>query len=296
MGYTPRTIAAIKQQIIDQIPNYPALAALSANLSQVAKYGLWAFISSVGINLLEQLFSVFQVEIENIVKYAPVGSEPWMQQKVLEFQYDATTPQILTLVDFAPVYDPVDITKRIITRSSVKTAANNTVYVKVAKNDPPVALSAPELSALQSYLTDGGDGTFAGRGRGLGFAGINIIAQSFTSDKLFLSGTIYYNGQYSPTIQANVIDAINAYLSALPFDGSVSLLGITDAIQSVTGVNDLLLNDVAVRANTTPFLSKIFMRQNKTDILSIYPTYAGYVVEETTSGQTFSDQLIFQAT
>jgi len=294
MGYTPRTIAAIKQQILDQIPNYPALAALSANLSQVAKYGLWAFITAVGISLLEQLFAIFQTEIETIVKYAPVGSEPWLQQKVLEFQYDALNPQVLTLVNFAPVYDPVDGSKRIITRSSVNTTISNVVLVKVAKSDPPVALSAPELTALQSYLTDGGDGTFAGRGRGLGFAGVDIRASSLTSDKLYLAGTIYYNGQYASTIQAAVIASVDAYLAALPFDGSVSLLGITDAIQSVTGVNDLLLTDVAIRANATAFANKTFMRQNKTDIITIYPTFAGYVVGETTSGETFTDKLIFQ--
>lgn len=298
MPYTPRTISTIKAQIMDQIPNYPALSALQTNISAVAKFGLWAFISAVGISLLEQLMTAFQEDLEETIKSAPVGSEPWLQSKVFEFQYDAITPQVLDLVDFSPQYNPVDVTKRIITRVAVNTAPNKVVKVLVAKSDPPVALSGLELTALQSYLTNGGDGTFAGRGRGLGFSGIEYRADSLTADKLFLKGTIYYNGQYSSTVQALVISAINSYLAALPFDGSISLLGITDAIQSTGNglvVNDISLIDVAVRPDATAFSNKTYMRQSKQDIITIYPTYAGYIVEETTAGQTFTDQLIFTA-
>jgi hypothetical protein len=37
------------------------------------------------------------------------------------------------------------------------------------------------------------------------------------------------------------------------------------------------------------------LKQANTDIIPVYPTFAGYVVEETTSGETFADQLTFVA-
>lgn len=295
MAYTPRSINTIKAQIIGQIPNYPALSALSLNISQVAKYGLWAFISAVAINLLEQLLAIFQSDLEETISAAPVGSEPWLQSKIFEFQYSVTNPQALELVNFAPAYNPIDTTLRIITRGSVKTSPFNQVKVKVAKQEPPVALSAPELSALQSYLTSGGNVTYAGRGRGLGFAGVDIIATSNDADLLFIAGTVFYNGQYSAVIKANVITAINAYLASLPFDGSFSLLGITDAIQTVTGVNDILLTDVAYRANGVAFGLKTYMIQANTTIITTTDTFAGYIIGETTLGETFADRINFVA-
>lgn len=286
------------QTILDQLDEAQAAETELNDLnstSQVAIYGLWKYITALCQYLMEQLHDLKVKEIETIISSAPVGSEPWLQSKVLEFQYDSVTPQLLTLVDFAAKYDPIDVSKRIITRAAVTSLVNNKVLVKVAKNDPPVALSGTELAALQSYLTDGGDGTYAGRGRGLGFAGVEIEASSYASDKLYLKGTIYYNGQYAATISADVDLAINNYLANLPFDGSVSLLGITDAIQGVPGVLDIKLTDVAIRADATAFSSKTYLVQNSTTYITTYDTYAGYVEEETTAGETFTDKLTFTA-
>jgi hypothetical protein len=271
----------------------PTLVSELTTPSQTGIYTLWKYITAQIINYVEQLWDAFKIQLEASIATAPVGSESWLQSKVFEFQYSATVPQLLEVVDFAPAYNPVDETLRIITRCAVKTAPNNTVLVKVAKSDPPVALSAPELAALQSYLTDGGDGSYVGRGRGLGFAGINIKAISLSADRLFINGTIYYNGQFASVIAANVIAAINTYMANLPFNGSVSLLDITDAIQSVEGVNDIFLNNVAIRASATAFASKSYLIQSNTTSLTTYPTYAGYIIEEDTVGEDFLTKLTF---
>lgn len=286
-----RTFEEIKQTLLDAKTAESGLNGLNSP-SQTAIWRLQIYIQAMSQFIVEQLVALKIIEIETIVKNAPVNSEPWLQAKVLEFQYDAITPQLLTLVNFAPQYNPIDVTKRIITRASVNTAPNNNVLVKVAKGEPPVALSGPELSALQSYLTDGGDGTFVGRGRGLGPAGINIIASSTDADKLMVAATIKYNGQYSGTIQATVISAIEAYLANLPFDGSVSLLSITDAIQSVQGVNDILLSSVGIRPDAGTYT---YMVNANTTYITTNATFAGYVVGETNPGFTLADTLIFQA-
>ena len=294
MPYTPRSISVIKAQIVAQIATYPALSALTTNTSAVAVFNLMAYIVAVSINLLEQLMSVFQSNVEAEILAAPVGSEPWLQSKIFQFQYDSTIPQVVTLINFSPQYAIVDATKQIISRCSVITGSNGQVTIKVATGSTPTVLSAPQLSALQSYVTGGGSGTYSGRGRGIGFAGINYQVFSRAADLIYIAGTITYNGQYSSTIQASVIAAVNNYLANIPFSGYVSLLSLTDAIQSVVGVNDIFLTDVAVRNSTQAFTAKTYMMQSKTTIITSYQLYAGYVVNET-SPNDMTNSLIFAA-
>ena len=252
--------------------------------SQTAIYRLWKFITSTIINYLEQLWDIYKAELETQISAAAVGSNAWLQSKVMKFQYSASTPQVLAVdSNFAINYPTIDTTLQIITRCSVTTTSQRVCLVKVAKSDPPVALSAPELSSLSGFLSD------------LNFAGVNYVAQSLTSDKIYIDADIYYNGQYASTISANVITAINAYLAAIPFDGKIKLMSLIDAIQAVTGVTDVVLKNVAIRADATAFANKTYLVQNKTSIIPLYQMYAGYATEETTSGYTFTDTLVFIA-
>lgn len=252
--------------------------------SQTAIYRLWKFITSTIINYLEQLWDIYKAELETQISAAAVGSNAWLQSKVMKFQYSASTPQVLAVdSNFAINYPTIDTTLQIITRCSVTTTSQRVCLVKVAKSDPPVALSAPELSSLSGFLSD------------LNFAGVNYVAQSLTSDKIYIDADIYYNGQYASTISANVITAINAYLASIPFDGKIKLMSLIDAIQAVTGVTDVVLKNVAIRADATAFANKTYLVQNKTSIIPLYQMYAGYATEETTSGYTFTDTLVFIA-
>lgn len=253
--------------------------------SQTAIYTLWKFITSTIINYFEQLWDLYKVDLETIVSNAAVGSEQWVQSKVLAFQYDATTPQVLEVntTDFSINYPITDTTLLLITRCSVITTAQRVVLVKVAKSDPPVALSAPELSSLSGYLSD------------LNFAGVNYIAQSLTSDKIYIKANIFYNGQYASTISDSVIAAIDLYLANIPFNGYVKLTSLVDAIQTVTGVTDIVLEDIAIRADATAFGSKTYLVQGNTSIINSYQLYAGYAVTETTSGSEIADTLTFTA-
>ncbi len=289
-----RTTATIQETMDIEQAAQSSLTDLNSP-SQVAIYTLWKFIIATVINQLEQLWDLLLADSEEVIARAAVPSDRWLQSKVFEFQYDSVTPQIMTInSDFAPEYATVDATKRIITRCSVKTTSNRVVTVKVAKDDPPVALSVGELASLQGYLTQGGDGTLLNPGVGIGFAGVEIIASSLASDKVYLEGTIYYDGQYNSTIQNDVIQAIEDYLAAIPFDGVIKVIDLTDAIQNVAGVNDLLIENLAVRADTTAFASKTYLIQSFTQAFTGYSLFAGYCVEETTAGETFTDKLTFK--
>jgi len=289
---TPRKIADIQAQILAEKAAQPSLSGLTSP-SQTAIYNLWAYIVAVAISLTENVVAIFQTEIETTVSKAAVGSDAWLKSKVLKFQYDSTTPQVLTLVDFVPQYPIINPYLRIITRASVKTLGSKIAVVKVAKSEPPVALSAPELASLQSYLTNGGDGTYAGRGVGFGFAGVQINAVSLASDKLYLKANIYYNGQYSAVIQTTVVTAIENYLKNIDFDGNVKLLSLIDYIQSVPGVTDIKIEKVTLRADTISFGGGTNLVNAFTEYFSSYPTYAGYVVGETTASNTLNDTITY---
>lgn len=250
--------------------------------STTAIFKLWKYIVANQMFLQETLWDIYKAALELTISKAAVGTSAWLQDKVLKFQYDATTPQVLSVgSDFSVNYTTVDTTKQIITRAAVNRTAQRTVLVKVAKSDPPVALSGPELSSLNGYLDD------------ICFAGVNYVATSLVSDKLYLKANVYYDGQYSSTISDAVISAVNVYLAALPFDGKIKLSAIVDSIQTVAGVNDVVLEDVAVRADATAFASKTYMVQGNTTLIPLYQLAAGYIVEETTASNTFTDTLTF---
>ena len=274
-----RSIETIQATMDVEQASQTNLATLNST-SQTAIYTLWKFITSTIINYVEQLWDIYKNDLELIVASAPVGSNRWFQKKVLEFQYDATTPQVLEIdSNYAISYPIIDATKRLITRCAIITTPTKQVVIKVAKSDPPVALTTTEKNSLTGYVSD------------ISFAGINYSVISLASDKIYIKGDVYYNGQYALTISASVITAINSYLANIPFNGSVSLLGLTDAIQSVTGVTDLLLVDVAMRADATSFSSKTYLINNKTNIITNYKSQAGYVTEETTASNKFTDTL-----
>jgi hypothetical protein len=254
------------------------------SVSNSAIYTLWKYIVAAQMYLLEVLWDLFKADLETIVTNAAVGTNQWFKSKMLLFQYDATTPQVLQVdSNFAVNYTTIDATKRIVTRCAVKTTATRTVLIKLAKSEPPVALSAPELVAANAYVDD------------LAFAGINYIISSTASDKLLVDASIYYDGQYSAVISTNVITSINTYLANIDFDGSFKLSALVDAIQTTVGVTDVVLNNVAIRPNSVAFASTTYLVQGKTTLIPIYPTNAGYVTEETTAGQTFTDKLNFIA-
>lgn len=275
-----RTIAQIQAEMDAEQALQTGLSGLDSP-SQTAIYTLWKYVISASIWAHEKLWDLFKVELETIVDNAPVGTDNWVQAQAFKFQYSATDPQIVSLVNFVPSYSVVDEDLQIITRCSVKTLPNKVVSVKVAKSDPPSALTATELSSFRGYLDD------------ISFAGVQYNAVSLASDKLYLDAEIFYNGQYSSVISDTVIEAINNYLANIPFDGNVRVSALYDAIQNVAGVTDVIINDMAIRADATAFANKTYLVQSNATIYNKYPTFAGYVVEETDSGNTFADKLTF---
>jgi len=280
---------------VDQINSYivSALVTNFANIGITINPTLWSkrnllrelcYTVAIGQALMEQLQDVFKTSIEAVVATAAAASPAWIQAKMFAFQYSDTNPQVIALINTVPVYPVVDPTLQIITACSVTSNSANIVAVKVATGNPFTALTAPQLASAQGYINT------------IGVAGINYSVISLNPDQLYIAADIYYEGQYAAVIQANVIAAINAWLqqqAVTNFNGIIKMSDLEQTIRDITGVNDVVLQHVRGRADTDSFSAGIDLILGSAIIQRQWSTIAGYVVSETTTGNTLADSLNF---
>lgn len=268
-----RSIALIKQQLIDQKNAETALSGLTST-SQTAIWNLWFFIQAFAINLFEQLLDSYKVEIETVANSAIPNTDAWVQAQAFKFQYGDN----IQLVNLIPTYTIIDTGKQIIKRCSVKTDNNKICQIKVAKETGK--LTTPELNALTTYYGY------------IGNAGITYNIISDDADQIEVVADVYYDGQYTATIQSNVESAINTYLANISFDGIVYVSKIEDTIQAVQGVKDIKLTAINARRDSQPYGTGTVVYNLSTGTNArIYQTYAGYIEEEQTSGHLFANTI-----
>lgn len=224
--------------------------------------------------------------MKDIKTKSAAETKAWIHDKMIKFQYSVTTPQYVQMVNGIPQYPVVNDTLKIITACSVATSVTQTVNIKVAKGDPLSALAAGELTAAQDYIDT------------IGTAGINYVVLSDDADKLYVEANIYYRGSYSAVIQANVIDAIDAYLlnlSRTDFNGYIYVADLVKMIDNIEGVNDVELVNVKSRYDSQSFGTGIDLVIAGDVVQRRYLAGAGYLIQEDTVGYTFADSLTFIA-
>lgn len=291
---TAREVSEIQKTLNEAQAAETELAVFNST-SQTSLFGKFKYIFAVCSNLVEQLFDLFTIDNEAEIAKAAPGSDGWIQKKILEFQYNATNPQVTEIdANFVPNYPVVDTTLCIISRASVKTGPNKTCLIKVATGDPPAPLSGPQLTSLNGYINNSGSPTT--NGKGIGFAGVKYSVSSSNPDLLLVSGELIYDGQFSSVIEANVVTAINKYLSEIPFDGIFRVNRMIDYIQAVPGVIDFVFEDIGLRIAGSTFPTDIYYLCYASQIISAtYPLNAGYAVGETTATFNLGDNITFTA-
>jgi hypothetical protein len=267
------------------------LSELDSN-SKVAIWRLWFFIVAAAINALEQLQDIFQANIELTASKAVAGTAPWVQDRTLKFQHDdtGTNPQIALINDdFSFGYPVIDSSYLVVTRCSVTTGVGNLVSILVARDTSatdttPIQLTSNQEVALDSYWKTGG------------VEGITYNVVNKASDKIGITATVYYQGQYATSISADVDTAINAYLAGIDFAGKISISKIEDAIQDVAGVDDYKLDIVTCRDDATSYASGIKIYDLSSGVnLRFYSPIAGYIIEEDTAGFDFDTTITYIA-
>lgn len=239
---------------------------------------------AVAQSLAEQLQDIQIAKMQAILEKSASGSAKWLQDAVFRFQYSAATPQYLTNVNGVVEYPIVIPSLRIVTACSVTTNFANQVLVKVAKGTTLTTLTSPELTALQAYVLLKGT------------AGISYVVSSTASDKIRIEGSIYYQGIYASVINNNVINALNTYLANLSktnFGGDIKVSDLETLIRQIEGVNDVVFERVSCRLNGSSVLTGVDLVLAGDWVLRKYTSGAGYLVEETTAGHTFTDTLTF---
>lgn len=276
-----RSTEDILTQMDDQQALETGLSSLN-NPSQTSIYQLFKGIVSQCINYFEQLVDTKKDEIDTAIANSAVGTAAWLQNKIFDFQYSATNTQVLSLVNYAPKYATVDTTLQIISRCAVVSDLNKVVKIKVATGTIPTTLSANQYSSLYAYIDL------------ILQCGISFDLVNLTADKLYIEAEVYYDGQYIDVIQTNVETAIGTYLETLPFNGGVVVSELEDTIQAVSGVKDVKLIAIKARQDSVAFASAttVYSLASSVNTRS-WDTVAGYIVEETTGGETFADKITY---
>jgi|ERR1041385_642173 hypothetical protein len=282
-----RSVDEINDYIVTALVSNFAAIGITINPTLWSKRNLiraLCYTVAIAQALMEQLQDIFMSNIEAVVATAAAASPKWVQAKMFEFQYSATDPQVIALINTVPVYPTVDPTLQIITACSVTSDISNVVAVKVAKGNPFVALSSPEKASAQGYINT------------IGVAGIQYEVISLNPDNLYIAADIYYQGQYASVIQANVIAVINQFLqdhSVNNFDGKLKMSDLEETIRDIAGVNDVVLKNVRGRADSDAFAAGIDLILGTAVIQRQWSTIAGYIISETTAGKTLADSLNF---
>lgn len=164
-----RTINEIQQEIIAYKNAQPELAAFNST-SHRAIWLLWTYVVAVAIAVHEQFLDLYQASLEKLLATLPAANKLWVQKKMFEFQYSATDPQVVQLIDAVPTYPIINPALQIITGCSVNSTIPNQVEVKVVKSDPFQPLTTPERNAAQDYINT------------IGVAGVNYSVISLNPD------------------------------------------------------------------------------------------------------------------
>ncbi|RYD57277.1 MAG: hypothetical protein EOP56_08180 [Sphingobacteriales bacterium] len=275
-----RTIAEIQDQMIAAVQADADLAGINSP-SKRALWRLWTYVVAVAISVFEQMLDIARADFETIVSEAPPATSAWISNKMMEFQYDAVSPQNIQLINLVPKYPVVDESLRIITRCGVNLSAYNTVLVKVAKGAPLEALSETERLAAQGYI------------RSIGIAGIDYVVMSLPPDRLLIQADIYISGAVLGYVVGDMQVAIANYLSGIPFDGVMKIVDLIDTMKSLPGITDVVLKNVTARRAADDIAVSTYIVKDKRLLESKWQTHAGYMIPEDTPGQTLSETLTY---
>jgi len=273
-----RSIDEIQQEIKVTIRTYPSLDNFlfpEDGGSNVSVFNLMIYIVSLSMFTFEAIIDNLSTEIGEKSQQVPVGNPQWVRKQMLLFQFGDI---ILLSDDFIPYYAVVDESKRIVTHCSISEAFSSEIKVKVAKTvgSVPQELDPTEIAALEDYYFGNADQ------QGIGFAGVRADFITQAPDRIAITATAYYSGQFvESTVKQNIIDAIDDYLANLNFDGVVVMNQIVTIVEALSGVTNFQISNVVGREWDVPIASGVNVPINGT-----YQTVAGYVISEDTLGAT----------
>lgn len=228
-----RTITEIQDDIISRVAGTAELSALNSS-SRVAVWRLWTYIVAVSIWALENLFDLHKTEVTNLINEKAPHSLRWYANKAKDFQYGSELAYEEDYYDNSTLSDDQVAEQKIIAFSAVVEQSKG-LRLKVARivDGDLNALTAQQLESFETYMNRIKD------------AGITpLVVESLPPDNLKLELIIYYNplvlgsdgSRLDGTNPDPVGNRIRDYLKNLPFNGTLVLAYLVDALQQVDGV------------------------------------------------------------
>jgi hypothetical protein len=245
-----RTIQQIYDEIITEketfsslnalVPNPDTAQTFLTNLTSSSKVAFWRlmfWVMAVAIWSHEQIFDLHLAEVEARGDELITGTKRWYRDQVLKFQYGDALIWDSTNLKYG--YAVGSTGTKIVSNASVLEVGAQ-LRIKIAKDDGAGGLEpldVTEETAFTTYINK------------IKFAGTNISITNINADFL----KIVLNIDYDPLTLSStgeliatpgtfpVIDAVNGYITGLPFDGVFNLTKFIDNIQSATGVVDAYL-------------------------------------------------------
>jgi hypothetical protein len=240
---------------------------LAANPSKTSISRLIAWVVAGAVVVLETIFDAFKIEVDVKAAAAQVGNALWYQRQILAFQYGDS----LVYANDVYKYATIDTTKKIVKRCAIEERGDSSIRIKVAKMNGTTltALDNTEITALISYVQK------------VRFAGTRFQVFSNNGDVLVLGMMVYYDPIRPLSILQPLVEAaINGYIQNLDFNGELLLSKITDAVQAIDGVDDVVLHGAQ---------SKFSANDAYTPISRKRIAVGGYFKISTASGETLAD-------
>lgn len=238
-----RSIKEIKQEIIDAKNADLTLVGLNS-ISTTSIFGLWADIQAAAVWTLEKLFDIHLQEVKDTIS-TRAHTLKWYTEKAKQFQLGHALVEYEDYYDNSALTDADVETARIVKFASAYEESGQ-INIKVAK------LDGESLTPLSNGDTDPQDNELAAFNAYINTvkdAGVKIEAQSNTADTLNLNVQIYYDPlvlssdgkRLDGTNDTPLEDAINHYLSNLPFNGYFTRTALIDSIQNEQGFNSIYI-------------------------------------------------------
>ena len=277
-----KTTEEIQAEMIANKEQRAELNGLTST-SDSALWRLIMFICAAAINQFEQLKAAYLLEVETAARKAISCTDSWWHSEILRFQFDPNLTIQQTVEEVTPgvvEYPVINESLRVVTRAAIKEQSTRRLLIKAATGEE-VLTKLPEIQrlALLDYA------------KKIGPIGIPIEVRSVDPDECKVSLDVYYNGQQSPDdVKGFVVIAIENYFKSLSVDrvdGVIFLNKLIDAIQSVEGVVDTDTQNMVVSIRE----GAKALGEDDQQIIRTYETFAGYVIGETTAGNTLNDTI-----
>ena len=248
-----RNTAEIKKEMTDAFMADPVIReryqlkegdTFRSAFSDVSLENLLFFIVAGAHHILERLFDGFQEDVERTLERSIVATVPWYYHQALAYQHGDKL--VLDEATMRYHYPTVDERRQVIKYVAVRDLGGSIqILVSGQKDGLPESLSKDVLTAFEAYI------------RTIKPAGVVISIRSAPADHVRISASISIDpllispeGVRYRDGSRPIEEAIHAYLRGITFGGTFNKTRLTDAIQAVEGVTDILLGDCFARTST----------------------------------------------